>query len=78
MSNKKDRDDELQEELEEKIQKSKKKKPAKKKSKSTTAEIEIEILDDNLTLEDIASEVMDIDKSSFNQIMPCKTCCTCN
>ncbi len=70
MSKKKDRDKELQEELEEKIQKSKKRKRPTKKSKSKSAEIEIEILDDNITLEDIASEVMDIDKSSFNQMLP--------
>ncbi|NQU63744.1 MAG: LON peptidase substrate-binding domain-containing protein, partial [SAR324 cluster bacterium] len=65
MSNKKD----LAEELEKKIQKSKKKERSKKSSSKTT-EIEIDILDDNMTLEEIASEVMEIDKTSFNQILP--------
>ncbi|MBU2646051.1 LON peptidase substrate-binding domain-containing protein, partial [bacterium] len=69
MSNKKDRDEALQEEQTKEAQKRRKKKRAKKNNSKTT-EIEIEILDDDFILEDMVSNNLEIDKTTFNELLP--------
>lgn len=70
MSKKKDQEDEILEELEEKAKKKSRKKKKTKQNNSTTTEIEIEILDDDFSLEEIASGTLDIDHTSFNELLP--------
>jgi len=65
MSKKKDRDEELLEEI-----KGGARKRRKKKNNSKTTEIEIEILDDDFTLEELASGSLELDQDSFNEILP--------
>ncbi len=70
MSKKKDRDEELLEELEKGTRKKSRKKKNSKQNNSKTTEIEIEILDDDFTLEEIASGSMEIDHATFNELLP--------
>ncbi len=65
MSKKKDRDEELLEEIKEGTRKRR-----KKKNNTKTSEIEIEIIDDDFTLEELASGSLELDQDSFNEIMP--------